>query len=82
MLRLLPLILTFAVLPFTLVHAQLNSDPDRIETENGALVIHPILHGSVVFEWNGMNVYADPWGDAALYEGKGSPDLILITVII
>lgn len=79
MLRLLPLILIFAVLPFTLVQAQLNSDPDRIETENGELVIHPILHGSVVFEWNGLNVYVDPWGDAALYEDKGSPDLILIS---
>ncbi len=59
--------------------AQLNNDPDRIETENGDLLVHPILHGSVIFEWNGLNVYVDPWGDGSLYESKGTPDLILIT---
>lgn len=59
--------------------AQLNNDPDRIETENGDLIVHPILHGSVIFEWNGLNVYVDPWGDAGLYEGKEAPDLILIS---
>lgn len=59
--------------------AQLNNDPDRIETENGDLIVHPILHGSVIFEWNGLNVYVDPWGDSNLYEGRGAPDLILIS---
>lgn len=59
--------------------AQLDNNPDRIETNNGDLLIHPILHGSVIFEWNGLNVYVDPWGAADLYEGKGEPDLILIS---
>lgn len=60
-------------------HAQLNNEPDRIETENGDLLVHPILHGSVIFVWNGLNVFVDPWGDSSLYEGKGAPDLILIS---
>jgi L-ascorbate metabolism protein UlaG (beta-lactamase superfamily) len=59
--------------------AQLNNDPDRFETEDGELIVHPVLHGSVIFEWNGLNVFVDPWGDATLYEGKGDPDLILIS---
>ncbi len=42
-------------------------------------MVHPILHGSVILEWNDQNVYVDPWGPADLYEGKDAPDLILIT---
>jgi len=72
------LILLLAMMSFQ-AFAQLNNDPDWIETENGDLLIHPILHGSVIFEWNDLNVYADPWGSADLYEGKGDPDLILIS---
>jgi len=72
---------TLACLFFTVstCFAQLNNDPDRIETEQGDLVIHPILHGTVIFEWNGKTVYVDPWGSAALYEGRPTPDVILIT---
>jgi L-ascorbate metabolism protein UlaG (beta-lactamase superfamily) len=59
--------------------AQLDNDPDRIETDQGDLVIHAIIHGSVVFEWDGKTIYMDPWGSADLYEGVPSPDVILIT---
>jgi len=76
--KLLPLILTLTLLPFVSM-AQLNNDPDRIQTDNGDLVVHPILHGTVMFEWNGLNVYVDPWGGAGRFEGKGDPDLILIS---
>lgn len=37
--------------------AQLNNDPDRIETTQGDLVVHPILHGTVIFEWDGKTIY-------------------------
>jgi L-ascorbate metabolism protein UlaG (beta-lactamase superfamily) len=59
--------------------AQRNNDPDRIETTQGDLVVHPILHGTVIFEWDGKTIYMDPWGSADLYEGKPVPDVILIT---
>ncbi|MFT4826660.1 MAG: L-ascorbate metabolism protein UlaG (beta-lactamase superfamily) [Cryomorphaceae bacterium] len=59
--------------------AQLNNDPDRIETTQGDIVVHPILHGTVIFEWDGKTIYVDPWGSAGLYEGKPAPDIILIT---
>lgn len=64
---------------FTPAKAQLNNSPDSIKTENGTLTIHPIVHGTVVFEWNGKTIYADPYGGAELFEGLDEPDLILIT---
>jgi len=59
--------------------AQLNNDRDRIGATQGDLVIHPDLHGAVIFEWDGKTIYMDPWGSADLYEGKPAPDVILIT---
>lgn len=59
--------------------AQLTNEPDRIETDDGPLTVHPILHGSLVLDWNGTAVYLDPYGEAELYAGKPEPDLILIT---
>ncbi|MBD3615108.1 MAG: MBL fold metallo-hydrolase [Gracilimonas sp.] len=79
MLRVFSSLLIFALLPFGFIQAQLNNHPDHIKTENGELIIHPILHGTIVFEWNGLNIYVDPYGSKDLYEGKADPDLILIT---
>lgn len=79
MLRSIILSLIFVLLSFEFTYAQLNNNPDQFETESGELVVHPILHGSVIFEWNNLNVYVDPWGSSDLYEGKADPDLILIT---
>ena len=71
-------VLAFFLLPITAL-AQLDNSADRISTENGEISIHPILHGSIIFEWNDLNIYVDPWGDPVLYEGKADPDLIFIT---
>lgn len=62
-----------------LATAQLSNTSDTFTTENGNITMHPILHGSVIFEWNDLTVYVDPWGSEELYEGKPAPDLILIT---
>jgi len=73
-------LLTFILLfSSSLAFAQLTDEPDIFSAENGDLSIQPILHGSVIFEWNDMDVYVDPWGSADLYEGKSAPELILIT---
>ncbi len=55
--------------------------PDRIATSKGPLTIQPVLHGSVVFSWDGKSIYVDPYGGAAAYQGLPEPDFILITDI-
>lgn len=79
MLRTLLISIVFGLLILSSTQAQLDNNPDRIQTDEGELVIHPILHGSIIFEWNGQTVYIDPWGQAGLYEDKPAPDAILIT---
>lgn len=80
MTRIIAALLTFFLLITSLqAFAQLNNDPDTFNTDNGDLKVHPILHGTVIFEWNDLDVYVDPWGSANLYEGKSAPELILIT---
>ncbi len=79
MLRTFFIFILLGFLTSTFAQAQLNNNPDRIDTDEGELVIHPILHGSVIFEWNGQTVYVDPWGQAELYDEKPAPDIILIT---
>ena len=59
--------------------AQYDAGPDRIETLRGDLVIRPILHGTLVLEWNGVTIYVDPYGGGERFEGIDPPDLVLIT---
>jgi L-ascorbate metabolism protein UlaG (beta-lactamase superfamily) len=59
---------------------------DSIATANGALIVHPIHHASLMLAWNGKRVLVDPApageGDpAAAYRTLPAPDLILITHI-
>lgn len=49
------------------------------ETPQGDLVIRPILHGTLVLQWNGVTIYVDPYGGGERFEGIDPPDLILIT---
>lgn len=52
---------------------------DRIKTEDGPLTIQPIMHGTVVFSWNGQQIFVDPYGGADAFDGLDDPDIILIT---
>lgn len=54
---------------------------DRISTDKGDLVIHPINHATFVMGWNGKTIYVDPVGGAGRFEGLPRPDLILVTHI-
>ena len=56
-------------------------EADTIKTKRGNLIIHPVLHGSLVLEWEGSTVYIDPYGGGDLYSALPDPDLILITDI-
>src|SRR5690554_2962176 len=67
------------IFPFGIVKAQLNNEADEIETDDGILTIHPVLHGSLVLEWNDKTIYVDPYGGSNLYKSFNAPDLILIT---
>lgn len=55
--------------------------PDVYATSNGSLSVQPILHGTVVFTWNGLSIYVDPYGGGALFDGLKKPDLVIITDI-
>ncbi len=48
-------------------------------TKKGDLQIYPITHASMVWKWNGLNIYIDPVGEASDYSQFPKPDLVLIT---
>lgn len=61
---------------------------DRISTDDGDLVVHPIHHGTFVMQWDGRTIYVDPaprpgqeGSAAAAFNGLPAPDIILITDI-
>ena len=51
---------------------------DESKTADTARII-PIMHGSIVFQSDDVNVYVDPYGGGELYEGLPAPDLVVIT---
>jgi len=69
--RLLILLLLIPTLAFT--------QSDTFSTKKGELTIHPVLHASMVWEWNGKTLYFDPYGGAERYEKFPDPDIVLIT---
>lgn len=56
-------------------------DPDQLKTSKGNLTIQPILHGTVVLQWNDKTIYVDPYGGAKAFKGIKAPDMVLITDI-
>src|SRR5690348_6553838 len=74
------------LIPFIVVITVVSSvaqrpTPDQLETSKGKLTIQPILHGSVVFTWDGKTIYVDPYGGTKAFKGVAAPDLVLITDI-
>jgi len=56
-----------------------NFESDAFETSAGKLTIYYIGHASLVFEFKGKTIYADPWSKLADYSKFPKADLILIT---
>ncbi|WPP49991.1 MBL fold metallo-hydrolase [Catalinimonas niigatensis] len=54
---------------------------DKISTDQGELTINPVLHSTMVLEWDGMTIYIDPYGGQASFSEYDTPDLVLITDI-
>ncbi|MCB0631358.1 MAG: MBL fold metallo-hydrolase [Saprospiraceae bacterium] len=61
--------------------ATLSAQTDKIPTSKGEIVLHPILHSTMVLEWKGKTVFVDPYGGAEKLSAYGAPDLVLITDI-
>lgn len=72
--------LFFLLFAFTYCFGQQPAS-DIINTDKGELIIQPILHGTIVFQWNNKTIYIDPYGGAAAFTGISKPDLIFITDI-
>lgn len=54
---------------------------DRISTNDGDLIVHPVNHATLVLGWNKHVIYVDPVGGESRFAGLPPPDLILITDI-
>lgn len=78
-LALLALALTGFVLPVGAADAKPSEDPAAIR--EGAVVIFPIRHATLVMVWKDKAIYVDPVGETKLFKGLPRPELILITDI-
>jgi L-ascorbate metabolism protein UlaG (beta-lactamase superfamily) len=74
-------ILTLLLQLFTIIVVAQRATPDQFQTSSGTLTVQPILHGTVVLNWNHKSIYVDPYGGAKVFEGITPPDLVLITDI-
>jgi len=54
---------------------------DSEQTKNGAIGIHPIVHGTIAFTWNDQTIFVDPYGGAEGFADFNDPDIIVITDI-
>lgn len=50
-------------------------DPDIVHE----IKIQPIVHGTVVLEWDDITIYVDPYGGAEKFKTLKDPDIIIIT---
>jgi len=57
----------------------LTAQPETLPATGGDITLTPILHASMVLEWNGNTIYMDPYGGAERYSRFPAPDLVLIT---
>jgi len=70
------------LIPFMLLLSlHLAAQSDNIPTSQGDLSVSPILHSSLVLQWDGKTVYIDPYGGAQMFSSFSAPDLVLITDI-
>ena len=53
---------------------------DQLDSKEGPITIHPVLHGSLVISWQEMDIIIDPYGGGTLYSDYNA-GLVLITDI-
>ncbi|AHM63321.1 metallo-hydrolase/oxidoreductase [Flammeovirgaceae bacterium 311] len=54
---------------------------DVIPAKKSAITVTPVVHGSLVLQWNGRTIYVDPYDGADKFANFPAPDLVLITDI-
>lgn len=77
--RKLVLIYLIAICSFTAFSQRPEADLFQINNKN--LVVQPVLHGTLVLQYDGKIIYIDPYGGSQAFKGIAKPDLILITDI-
>lgn len=71
---------TLLIFVFALLSTNLFSQ-DIIKTTEGNIKIHPIIHGTLALQYEGLTIYVDPYGGAERFSALKDADLILITDI-
>lgn len=56
-------------------------DPDVLKSNKADIIIQPVLHGTLVLQFNDKVIYVDPYGGSKAFKNIAKPDLILITDI-
>ena len=67
------------LLGFMLSNLGLWSQSETLITEEGEVIMTPILHGTLVLEWNDVTIYMDPYGGADRFASFADADLMCIT---
>lgn len=57
----------------------INAQADIIPTEDGAVTMTPVLHATLVLEWQGKTIYMDPYGGADRFDEFSDANFICIT---
>ncbi len=52
---------------------------ERLPADHGEIILTPILHATMVLEWNDQTLYIDPYGGAERFADFTSPDIVVIT---
>ncbi|MFP4090549.1 MAG: MBL fold metallo-hydrolase [Cyclobacteriaceae bacterium] len=69
------------IIALLLLSQPLLAQSDQIPAKKGDITIHPVLHSSMVLEWDGKTIFVDPYGGGEMFTAYGAPDLVLITDI-
>lgn len=59
----------------------LTAQTETIPAKKGGITLTPVLHSTMVIEWNGKTIVVDPYGGGEKFTEFGAPDLVLITDI-
>ncbi len=54
---------------------------DSLYTDHGNIIIQPVLHGTLVIQYQEKTIYIDPYGGVNAFKNIQDPNLILITDI-
>lgn len=72
------LLVIFIFISFIKLNAQYSA-PDFIKTSKKGILIQPVLHSSIILDWNNRTIYVDPYKELEIYNKYPNPSIILIT---